>query len=347
MLKRGKDKKFFNSDVKKLLLLLLLPVAYHFLFFFLKYQNQDLQFSKLNIFYIGNLFNVILFLVLILGLTILFIKSRKELVNNFNKYLICELIGASIILLLFFESKIEIKYPTYYILRHPFERIFISCIYYLYLLSQLIMISYLWLSIIGVSNLHFIRSVFNSVLILFILLFVAFIYSPNNKNVSQNKVERKKNNIGIVLGAAVVSNNKPGSILMMRLNSAYELYKNNIIKKLQLTGGNAPGEISEAEAAFNYLKNFEINPYDIYIETKTSSTNEQINFIFKNDFNKKYDEVIIVSDKHHLKRINQICKFYGLKVSLFGVEISLTMKNLIYYKLRETFALLTFWLFAI
>ena len=70
---------------------------------------------------------------------------------------------------------------------------------------------------------------------------------------------------GIILGAAVWSGNKPSPIFRGRIKKGAELFKQKIINKIHLTGGNAPGEISEAKAALNYLvSNYKITDISSY-----------------------------------------------------------------------------------
>ncbi|MFN3478156.1 MAG: FAD-dependent oxidoreductase, partial [bacterium] len=63
----------------------------------------------------------------------------------------------------------------------------------------------------------------------------------------------------VVLGAAVWSDNKPSPILAARVDKAIDLMKNFNVEKVYFTGSNAPGELSEAEVALNYLKSKNIS----------------------------------------------------------------------------------------
>ena len=158
------------------------------------------------------------------------------------------------------------------------------------------------------------------------------------------KITEKEYDYGCIPGAAVWKKNKPSPIFEARIRKALELYRKNYYKKIILTGGNAPGEISEAEAAQKYLVNLGVNKKDIILEKETSTTSEQIKYLKKYFSNKK---ILIVSDGFHLSRITQIAKFFNLKVEGVSSDYTMTLEKAIYYRTRETVALLMFWLFAI
>ncbi|MFN4174641.1 MAG: YdcF family protein [Parachlamydiaceae bacterium] len=82
-----------------------------------------------------------------------------------------------------------------------------------------------------------------------------------------------------MLGAAVWSDNKPSPILAARVDKAIDLMKNFNVEKVYFTGSNAPGELSEAEVALNYLKSKNVSADNVITETNTTSTTEQIQFI--------------------------------------------------------------------
>ena len=115
-----------------------------------------------------------------------------------------------------------------------------------------------------------------------------------------------------------------------------------------MTGGNAPGEITEAEAAYKYLINLRVNPKNIVIENETSTTTEQVKFIKSSRLsNDDENKILVISDGFHLTRVLQICKFF--KVPAMGVssDYSLSFEKTIFYRTREGIALLLFWFFAI
>ncbi len=189
----------------------------------------------------------------------------------------------------------------------------------------------------------------NTLFTVIILFVFAFFFVKSEKwIISDSESGQKNNNIAVVLGAAVWSENKPSPSLAARVDKAIELYRAGRVKYIQLTGSNAPGELSEAEVAYKYLRSKNINDEDIFVEDKTTSTNEQIFFI-KNNLAKREDlgEIIIVSDAYHLKRVKEICKFYNIDIKVASSDLKPEFENLFYYKLKESVAILVFWFFAL
>lgn len=201
--------------------------------------------------------------------------------------------------------------------------------------------------ILGKKVLIFLKSVlFSSVVVICLLLF-SFIYTSIKDNDFEYDSSRKSD-VAVVLGAAVWSKDKASPIFAARINKANNLYNSGMVRKVQVTGGNAPGEISEAEVAYNYLVRYGVNPKDILIESKTASTSEQIAFIRWNLVESKMmKKIIIVSDKFHLRRVEEICKFYNVKAEGISSDLKFNWYKTAFYNFRDSVALLFFWLFAL
>jgi uncharacterized SAM-binding protein YcdF (DUF218 family) len=115
-----------------------------------------------------------------------------------------------------------------------------------------------------------------------------------------------------------------------------------------LTGGNAPGELSEAEVASLYLKQRGVNADDIWIEKKSTNTAEQVRYVKEELINKKkLMNIVFVSNSYHLTRVNEICSFYNINAGIEASTLNLSFDSNIYYKVRESVALLVFWFFAL
>src|SRR5664280_3415396 len=108
-----------------------------------------------------------------------------------------------------------------------------------------------------------------------------------NQSKSVNRSNNPRDKVAVVLGAAVWSNNVPSPMLASRAEKAYELYKMGYVNKIQVTGGNAPGELSEAEVASLYLKQRGVDANDIWIEKKSTNTAEQVRYVKEELINKK------------------------------------------------------------
>jgi len=97
-----------------------------------------------------------------------------------------------------------------------------------------------------------------------------------------------------------------------------------------------------------YLEKLGVDRSFIMVEETTSTTVQQIQLI-KNKFSEdpKYRKISIVSDQFHMARIMEMSKFFTLQTDGIASDYKLKIEKLLYYRLRESIALLLFWLFAI
>jgi len=190
----------------------------------------------------------------------------------------------------------------------------------------------------------YIKSIGYSTIIVSFILIASFIYALTYSN---HDLKEKKYDIGVVLGAAVWKGNKPSPILTGRIKKAAELYKQNRLKKILVTGGNAPGELTEAEVSYNRLINLGVKKEDLIIEKTTSTTVEQVKYIKNTIFLSGKEKIIIISDQFHLKRVLEICKFFNINAIGIASDTKYVFKKLLFYRVRESIALSLFWLFAI
>lgn len=312
-----------------------------------KYNNQGLSLSSFRLLYIGNLLNLITTIAEILGTIVYTLRSKSKFNSSF-------LISFCFIITLLliaasFSDKFNFPLPKIYIMDHPIRKIFIGALFTLFQFLQLLYIIIIWLYIFRRGDLLILRGLTNTVAVLIFFLMVTFVYVNLKKvNDIKSKSNPNKLNIAVVLGAAVWSNNKPSPSLAARVNEAEELYKKGIVNRIQLTGSNAPGELSESQVAYNYIKSSGINLSNVWMEKKTVSTAEQIRFIKDHLSNMiNIGEIIIVSDDYHLTRVREICKFYDIRAGFAPSGLKLSFDKNIYYKLIESAALLVFWFFAI
>jgi len=326
--------------------LFLLPLINLFLLYGIKYRNQYLPLTDFKISYSGNILNLIFVAILLIEMIVLGIRGKGAFLGKSGSLVKMMALQSILLLLAALVVVLEIHLPGGYLLGFPVAKIFLWFLFFSSQFIQFNLISYCWLLLFRSNSLLYLRTLLNSIFITIFLYGFVFLYSLGTIPVVEKN--EPTGDVGVVLGAAVWSNNVPSTILMERLNKALELYQKKKIMKIQLTGGNAPGELSEAEVAFNYLMKFSVNPKDVWMEKKTASTTEQIRFI-KNELigKKKMKNVVIISDRFHLKRINEISKFYTISVKLSGSNVTLNSKSLVYYKLREGIALINFWFFAI
>ncbi|MCB0711075.1 MAG: YdcF family protein [Ignavibacteriae bacterium] len=158
---------------------------------------------------------------------------------------------------------------------------------------------------------------------------------------------RAEYDAGVILGAAVWSGNKPSPVFRERIHKGYELLKDGVVEFLVLTGGNAPNELTEAEVAKRELLRMGAEPTAIVLEERTSSTVEQILFIRDELTKQGWESFVVISDQFHLKRALEICAFNDLEANGIPSESPLGPKNLAFYHVRESAALILYWMFGL
>src|ERR1035437_2184518 len=333
-----------NNNNNFLSIVSVLIVLTHLLIiFFVKYRIQNLPLTNFRLGYIGNLLNLIFCILLISGIIVnIFLTSRIS-----DRAILSYIVIMTIFLLAgIINAFIKFPMPKIYMFEHQFRDVLTGFLFSSYQFVNFIFLSVIWLNIIGKKGLIFLNASVNAVIMIILFFIFAFVY------VNQSKTVRKLNNtrdkIAIVLGAAVWSNNIPSPMLASRAEKAYELFKQGYVNKIQVTGGNAPGELSEAEVSSLYLKERGVNMNDIWLEKKTTNTAEQVRYVKEELINKKrLSNIIFVSNSYHMARINEICTFYNIKADIEASSLNLSFDNNIYYKVRDSIALLVFWFFAL
>ncbi len=139
-----------------------------------------------------------------------------------------------------------------------------------------------------------------------------------------NSYNKKEPATVVVMGCAVIDGN-PSLMLSARLNTAISLLKENPDYQCIVTGGLSEGEpFSEGEVMQRYLVENGIDSDRIHIESKATSTEENIAFSSKiiSDYNLP-NQLIIVTDSFHQFRSNYYAEQLGFesysKSSLSGL----------------------------
>ena len=317
-----------------------------FFLLYLKYSSHDLSFTDFSIYKIGNLINTAISFLVILGLFILFFQKSNVPLSII--YLLTGLLNLFLLMVVLINF-LHIPPREYYLLSLSFTQVLIIIAFSLFQFTQLFFMMMIWFKILKIEKLIYLRALVNSIFIAMGLLIFTLVFI-NTKSITpiSAALGRDKPSIAVVLGAAVWSDNKPSPSLAFRVEKAAELFNDGIVNKIQLTGGNAPGELSEAEVSLNHILKQGINRNNVWIEKNTTSTIEQVRFIKKVLIQKKqFNSVVIVSDIYHLQRVKEICKFYNVKADVAASNLNLKTDRIIFYQLRECIALILFWLFAL
>lgn len=335
-----------NKIILSFLVIVILLLQLVFLIY-VKYTNQQLDFSDFNFLTIGNIFNFFTFLIIILGISILSFQKKNTV--SITKIVFFTAILMFLIAVAYYSTRIQLPFSKIYFLGQNGNKLFVGLLFGLYLFTSFTFTSLIWFGVMQNHSLILLRSMMSSVLIIFLIVLFAFYYvSVSDPKIDDEIFAKDQNNLAVVLGAAVWSNNQPSPTLASRVDKALQLLDSSLVGRIQLTGSNAPGELSEAEVAFRYAVSRSADSSKFLIEKKTTTTNEQIQFIRQNLMPKEtVNKIIIVSDKYHLVRIEEISKFNNLKISAVPSDLSLSVESDMYYRLRESIGLLFFWFFAI
>ena len=335
-----------NSSVKLGLIFILIIFLDLTFLYFIKYKNQSLSINEFNLSNIGNLINLIFYTIFLIGLIILVIN--KNLFWD-NKYFITFFFINQILIVLAYISTIVIMpFNSFYYLGQTGNKLFTGVLFTLFQFSLMVMMFLTWSDILKVKNIVLLRAIVNSVFVMIIILIISFIYIIGKESTfNEKKIISHKNNVAVVLGAAVWSNNQPSPSLAARVDKALQLLNNGKASSVYLTGSNAPGELPESEVGLKYIQKKTNSTSNIFTETKTTSTNEQIRFIKQNLLSESQkNNIIVISDSYHLVRVLEISKFQNIEIQIAASNLSLNFEKAFYLKIREALALTVFWFFA-
>jgi len=279
---------------------------------------------------------------------LLSLKNEKSIIEHSKLVFMISGIYLLPLMIILVINLVGFNFSDDYFLGYPLKKIIPIIFFIINQVLFLFVLALVWYLYFGYS----VKSYFYSILLVagFLLSFLllSFLYTFNTDEYIF-KENKTKFDYGIILGAAVWSGNMPSPIFKGRIKKGAELYKGGVINKIHLTGGNAPGEISEAKAAYNYLLgNHNIQSDDIFIEEETSTTNEQIKFIKQNLQKQRKDiKFLIISDEFHLKRIQEMADFYNINSCVISSDKNLNIGKSLSYRFRDCTGLILFWLFAI
>jgi vancomycin permeability regulator SanA len=340
--KGNRTKRGFISGV--IILILLLDL---FFLIYTKYENQGLPVSRFNLFFLGNILNLFFTFATILGM-IFYALSKKSTFSPAFMLTFTILLSSALIVAAM-STRVRLPLPNVYFLDHPLQKIAEGALFSFYQYLLFLFIAIIWLTLVSRRELIILRSIVNSAALVMLLLVATFVYINLKKDEGKKFTPVKNSiNVAVVLGAAVWSHNSPSPSLAARADKAVELYRKGIVNKILVTGSNTPGEMSEADVAFYYIKLENVDTSVVWLETNTTSTAEQVRFIRDQIFTKKnIGMVIIVSDSYHLTRVREMCKFYKIRTELAASDLKLNFQHNLYYKMKESIALLVFWLFAL
>ncbi|WPD22293.1 MAG: YdcF family protein [Candidatus Electrothrix scaldis] len=148
-----------------------------------------------------------------------------------------------------------------------------------------------------------------------------------------------QSDVAIVLGAAVWKNT-PSPVFEERIKHAIALYRKGIISKILFTGGVGNGkQYAESEVARNYALKQGVHSSDIFIDTVSKTT--QQNLLEAQKLLKLHvlHSAIIISDPLHMRRAMVMAEDIGLSVASSPTPTSRyrTLRTQAMFLLREMY----------
>lgn len=316
-----------------IILILLLQIAAFAIQYYLRYTNQDLYFSTFE----DKTGNVISLIVFFCGLIPVLISLF--FVQNLKSSFIAFVLIVSVLSLLLISA-------SGFIYQKETKLILLS----IYLALTIFVIAvFTGMLFNGFRRFKFFRSVLISILIFLSGLISVFIFILNYSDDTEFYFENKqKADAGVILGAAVWGGNRPSPVLKERINKGYDVYHKNIVQKLVITGGGSPNELTEGEVSKNLLLKYGVEPENLILENHSGSTVEQIHFVRDSLYQRnKWNKILLVSDLYHLPRALEICKFNNMNAGSIASDREMSDMSTASYCLKESFALIIFWLYGV
>lgn len=328
------------------IVLLILQVFIAALLILFKYLNQEESLSDFSLSYVGNIISIVLVTILAIT-TVLFRFIRPKYYYKKSKMsLTLGVVTIILILLGGFSSYISIYFAVEQDIYNSSIDVIRAA---LFTASQVILVTWLFYNmgnVIAFKERHLLSAFLYSLIATGVFFGFSYFYALGGESISKEPLKGEYD-IVVVLGAAVVEQ-KPGNLLEGRLQKALIVHKDSLVGKVQVTGSNAPGEITEAEASKQFLMSNGVDSTKILVETKTTSTAEQIRYI-KYSLATQFpvERILIISDSFHLVRIKEISDFYNLRCSLLASGTPISQRSEYYNRIREAISLMMFWSFGL
>lgn len=151
--------------------------------------------------------------------------------------------------------------------------------------------------------------------------------------------ETTRADAAIILGTAVWDD-EPSPVFKERINHAILLHKMDSVEYLIFTGGIGEGKkYSEAEIGKKYAMENGIPENKIFIEEKSTITDENLKYAKEIIEQNKFSKVLIVSDPLHMKRAMLMAKNHNLNAYSSSTKTSryISFKSKFGFVMRETF----------
>lgn len=185
-------------------------------------------------------------------------------------------------------------------------------------------------------------------ILLIIILLISFaasvLFIGTFISIAANSADTSSGEATVITLGCRVRGDVPSLQLQARCRETAKYLKNNPNAVAILSGGQGPDEnISEGECMYNLITEAGISPDRLFVENKSTSTDENIAFSKKIIDDKALSkDIIVVTSEYHLMRAKLICKKNGLNAN--GIPASSSFYSLPTFYTREVFAIWAQWL---
>ncbi len=134
----------------------------------------------------------------------------------------------------------------------------------------------------------------------------------------------------VVLGAAQY-NGEPSAVLKARLDTAAELWADNRVDLIVVTGGGQDADTTtEAKSGYDYLRETHgISDEELRLEVQGSSTYESLAAAARFLSAEAIGDVILVTDPYHARRSQLVAEEVGLEAKVFPTDSSSSFERIL------------------
>ncbi|GAL01695.1 SanA protein [Nonlabens ulvanivorans] len=155
-------------------------------------------------------------------------------------------------------------------------------------------------------------TVFTILGIVLLVIILQFHVNRSSRDlIFENANDLEPTYVGLVLGASVRPDKSLSPILQDRVDKAFELYHNGIIKKFLLSGDHGQKEYDEVNAMRRYLNDKGVPNEDIFLDHAGFDTYDSM-FRAREVF--QVEKAIVITQKFHLPRAIYVGEKMGLEL---------------------------------
>jgi len=155
---------------------------------------------------------------------------------------------------------------------------------------------------------------------------------------------RRSADVAVVMGARVYADGRLSDALQDRVRTACDLYHQQAVGKLIMSGGPGEGAVHETEAMARFAMQRGVRPEDIVLDKfglNTDSTVRNTGILFRE---MHASRILVVSHGYHLPRIKLAYQRAGTEVYTVPARESYFLRQMPYNMAREVVALWAYYL---